>query len=155
RVPFETDSLTFSASWAQQVTSKNWGSPSSHSLVCGLRRRLLTATPNSASARPVLVKRSSGSRGTLPMMVTELSLAMFSVPLPVRRSARRRLTQQTTLRGFAVGQTDGLVADDVVRETEEAIDRVEVGGLGADLQHGVDALELLVDRVRVAAPAPQ
>ena len=46
------------------------------------------------------------------------------------------------------------MADDVVRETEEALELVERAGLGHDLEHDVEALVLVVDLVGEAAPTP-
>ena len=75
RLPLTRVSATFCPSWAQQVTSKN-ETFSSHSWVWRFCQRRLTARPKVAIACPDGVKRSSGSRVTLPMTVTVLS-AMF------------------------------------------------------------------------------
>jgi hypothetical protein len=72
RLPFWRVSETFWPSWAQQTTSKN-DVCSSHCWVWRFIQRRLTARPNVAMAWPEGVKRSSGSRVTLPMRVTVLS----------------------------------------------------------------------------------
>ena len=72
RLPLTSESLTFWPSWAQQVTSKN-DTCSSHSWLWRFCQRRLTASPKVAMACPDGVKRSSGSRVTLPMTVTVLS----------------------------------------------------------------------------------
>src|ERR1700709_487456 len=86
-----------------------------------------------------------------PTTVTLLSLAM----IPPGRSAGRRSSEQAAFVGLVLGKSDVLVTDDIVRESEEAIDLVEVRGRRGDLQHGVDALELLVERVCVPTLSPE
>src|SRR6056297_1653945 len=60
----------------------------------------------------------------------------------------------TAALGLGLGQTDELVTDDVVRETERALEFVESAGGGHDLGDHVVTRRLLVDRVRELALAP-
>ena len=55
---------------------------------------------------------------------------------------------------LGIGQTDELVADDVVREAERALELVEGATGGEALDHDVVAGLLLVDRVGVLALPP-
>ena len=68
RVPRLSDSLTFSASSRQQITSKKLVA-SCHSPLLRSCQRRLTATPSRALAWPLGVNRSSGSRVMLPTIV--------------------------------------------------------------------------------------
>src|SRR5262249_8233139 len=72
RVPFPIDSATFSAISRQHTTLRKLVC-SSHSFVWRFCQRRLTATENDALAAPPAVYRISGSRVTLPTIVTELS----------------------------------------------------------------------------------
>ncbi len=73
----------------------------------------------------------------LPTTVTVLS-GMSNSP---QSSGRRRglLTEKPTAGGFAVGQSDQLVANDVVREPQLALEIIERAGLGEDLEDDVRA----------------
>src|SRR5688500_16044367 len=118
-MPLVTDSATFSASWRQQVTSKKL-TCSSDSLVWRLVVRWFHANPNVATAAPPGVKRSSGSRVTLPTRTMVLSNAMAAL-----RSSACGRAEKASFGRFAVGQADDFVADDFVREAQVAIERVE------------------------------
>ena len=104
-------------------------------------------------AWPRGVKRSSGSRVTLPTRVTVLS-AMSWLLLPGRSRFGLAVAEQAATGGLAVGQADELVADDLVREAQGPVEVVEVAGLGDDLEDDVVALVLVVDLVGEAALAP-
>src|SRR5581483_932034 len=148
RAPFWSDCATFSPIWPQQFTLKN-DVCSSHWPLRWKRR--FTASPKVAIACPEEVKRSSGSRVMLPTRVTELS----GIEALLGSSGRGRcLAEQAAAGGLPVGQTDQLVADDVVREAQLAFEVVEGTGLHDDLEHDVGPFVLVVDLVREASPAP-
>ena len=70
------------------------------------------------------------------------------------QAAGARLDQAAT-GGLGIGQADELVADDVVRETERALeDRRGHRGLGDEVEDRVVALGLVLDLVGEAALAP-
>ena len=95
--------------------------------------------PKLATARPPVVKRSSGSRVTLPTRVTVLS-AMGLSPLRCRgRPGRGGAVDHAAARGLGVGQADQLVADDLVREAERALEVVEGAGSGDEVEDHVVA----------------
>src|SRR5690554_1771703 len=148
RVPLVTDSATFSARSRKQVTSKNETSSSPSCL------RRFHASPKLATAMPPGVKRSSGSRVTFPTTVTVLSNAIRDLRSLAGRGRCGIPAEQAAAGRLVIGEPEDLVADGFVRETEEAIDLVEVGGLGDDLEHDVEALVLVVDLVGEPAHAP-
>ena len=84
RAPLVSDSLAFSAISRQQTTSKN-DTASFFSLVWRSFQTRLTASPKVAVAWPLGVKRSSGSRVTLPTRVTLFPFGHLSVTLRSRR----------------------------------------------------------------------
>src|SRR4051812_47151600 len=96
--------------------------------------------PRVAMACPDWVKRSSGSRVRFPTRVTVLSAMVASClsASPLDHAAAR---------GFMVGQAEELVADDIVRETQAALQLIEGAGGRNDVEEDVVALFLLVDGV--------
>src|SRR4249919_3724497 len=101
--------------------------------------------PSVAMAWPLWVKRSSGSRVRLPTRVTVLSamMACLSAGLLDHAAARR----------FVVGQAEELVADDLVREAQVALQLVQRARWRNDVEEDVVALFLLLDLVG-EAPLP-
>src|SRR4051794_35590491 len=108
--------------------------------------------PKVAMAWPEGVNRNSGSRVMLPTRVTLLSGTRGLL----RSSGGRRglLAEKAAAGGFAIGQSDQLVADGVVPEAQLALEIVEVARFGQDLEHDVETLRLVIDLVGEAAPAP-
>ena len=94
--------------------------------------RGVDAIVNDATAAPDGVKRSSGSAVRLPTTVMRVSPAI--VP--------------TALGAQDLGPQHRLV------EVELAVQLLDGGGLGLQIDDGVDALDVLVDLVGQAAPAP-
>src|SRR5438094_5359769 len=92
----------------------------------------------------------------LPTTVTVLSMVRsFGVATASGRGGGPGAGRgQAAASGFGVGQADQLVADDVVRETERALEVVERPGLGNEIEDGVVALGLVVDLVGEAPLAP-
>src|SRR5262245_42517896 len=88
----------------------------------------------------------------LPTRVTELS--GIEALLGSTGRCGRGLAEQAASGGLPVGQTDQLVADDVVREAELALEIIECAGLSLDLEHHVGTLVFVVDLVGEAAPTP-
>ena len=74
--------------------------------------------------------------------------------LLVEGGAVRRGDAHAAASRLGVGKTDELVADDVVREAERALELVEGATRGQDLGNDVVAVLLLVDRVGELALAP-
>src|SRR5687768_12864902 len=131
RIPFWSDSATFSAACRQTAQLMNMASPSRHSLLCRSKVRGVDATVKLATAAPDGVKRSSGSAVRLPTTVMTVSPAM-SVDLgPHQLRAEHRLVQ-----------------------VELTVELGHRGGLGIDVDDSVDALHLLLDLVGHAATAP-
>src|SRR6476620_822877 len=115
RVPLCNEAAAFSPSVSHATTLKN-ETFSCHSPFTWKRR--LTASPKLATPLPPPVKRSSGSRVMLPTRVTELS----AMGVPSSGSAASGCgVDQAAARRLGVGQTDELVADDVVRDAERAL----------------------------------
>ena len=73
RMPFWSDSATFSAACRQTLQVRNRPSPSSHWLVCELKRRGVDAIRKFATAAPDGVNRSSGSATMFPTTVIGVS----------------------------------------------------------------------------------
>src|SRR6476660_1921088 len=67
---------------------------------------------------------------------------------------RGRGSQETAAVRLGIGEPDDLVADDLVREAQVAVDTVERSRLGLDLEHHVRTFVLVVDLVGEAALAP-
>src|SRR5687768_9563306 len=65
-----------------------------------------------------------------------------------------RLAEQAAASGLPVGQADELVADDLIRETERPLERLEALAFVGELPHDVVALGLVVDLVGEAAATP-
>src|SRR5215217_4636763 len=130
-IPFCSDSATFSAACRHTAQFRNIASPSRHSLVWRSNVRGVDATVKLATAAPEGVKRSSGSAVRLPTTVMTVSPATSVSLGPHQLGAEHRLVQ--------------------VELTVEFGDR---GGLGIDVDDGVDALDLLLDLVGQATPAP-
>src|SRR5262245_60232742 len=101
--------------------------------------------PSVAMAWPLWVKRSSGSRVRFPTRVTVLSAMVVCL------SAGR--LDHAAARGFVVGQAEELVADDLVREAQVALQLAERARRRHDVEEDVEALFLLVDLVG-EAPLP-
>ena len=76
RIPFCSDSATFSAACRQTAQLRNIASPSFHSPVCRSKVRGVEATVKLATGAPDGVKRSSGSAVRLPTRVMTVSPAM-------------------------------------------------------------------------------
>src|SRR4249920_3428941 len=112
--------------------------------------------PKLATPRPPLVKRSSGSRVTLPTRVTVLSamglysLAMSGCP----GAASGGVDRHTAARGLGDGQLEQLEADDLVRDAERALELGEGAGRCDGLDHQVVAGVLAVDRIGEGTLAP-
>src|SRR5687767_10416723 len=71
-----------------------------------------------------------------------------------RRAASGRWLHHAAARSLGIGETDELVADDVVRDAERALELVQGAALGQHVEHDVVAVLLLVDRVGVLATTP-
>ena len=154
RVPLASDSPTFSASWAQQVTSKK-ETCSSHSWVWRFCQRRLTARPKVATAWPRGREAQLGVAGDVADDGDGVVCHGDLVLLPGRGGRLRPASpSEAAAGGLVVGQADELVADDLVREAQDALEGVEVGAVGHDLEDHVEALVLVVDLVGEAAPAP-
>src|SRR5262245_6345982 len=110
--------------------------------------------PKVATARPALVKRSSGSRVRLPTIVTVLSAISSAFRRLRRVSGRRAGFDHAAPGGFAVGQADQLVANDIVREAQVALELVQRAAIGEHVEEDVVALFLAVDRVGEASLPP-
>src|SRR6266496_873636 len=145
RKPRCSDSATFSAIWRHAEHRRNSASPSFHSLVCLSNVRGVDATVNDATAAPLGVKRSSGSAVRFPITVMTVSPAIRGSP-PGIGWGRRRMS--------ALVGTDDLGAEHRLGEVELAVQLGDGGRLGLHVDHRVDALDILVDLVRQAAPAP-
>src|SRR3954465_6090642 len=76
RMPFWSDSATFSAACRQTAQLRNIAPPSRHSFVLRYNARGVEATVKFATAAPDGVKRSSGSAVRLPTKVMGVSPAM-------------------------------------------------------------------------------
>ena len=76
RMPFWSDSATFSAAWRHTWQVRNSVSPSFHSPVALSRYRGVDAMRNRATGTPDGVNRSSGSSTRLPVTVMVVSLLM-------------------------------------------------------------------------------
>src|SRR3954447_15433253 len=113
---------------------RNSASPSFHSLVCLSRNRGVEATVKLATAAPLGVNRSSGSSVRLPTTVMVVSPAM---PCPLLR-----------VRTDELGAQHGLV------EVELPVELLDGRRLSGDVEHGVDALDLVVDLEGQPAPTP-
>src|SRR5215475_15212935 len=142
RAPRVSDSATFSAAWRQMLQLRNSASPSFHSLVCRSNVRGVEATLKFATATPLGVNRSSGSAVRLPTTVMIVSPAMGP---GLRKSVgsvwgagSRRLAQ---LGSDDLGAQHGLV------EIELAVQLPDSSRLRLHVDHGVDALDALVDLV--------
>ena len=88
-----------------------------------------------ATAAPVGVNRSSGSSIRLPTTVMSVSPAAMAASY------------------FASGRSD-LGAQDGLVEVQLAVELLDRGRLGRDVEDGVDALDLLVDLVGQPTAAP-
>src|SRR3954447_17721116 len=108
--------------------------------------------PKVAMAWPEGVNRNSGSRVMLPTRVTLLSGTRGLL----RSSGRRRglLAEKAAAGGFAIGQSDQLVAGDVGREGQLALEIVEGARFGEDLEDDVGPFGLVIDLVGEPPPAP-
>jgi hypothetical protein len=80
RMPFVSDSATFSAASRQIEQRMNRVSPSFHSLAWRSKVRGVDATVKLATAAPDGVKRSSGSAVRFPTTVMTVSPAMRVLP---------------------------------------------------------------------------
>src|SRR6478752_2557031 len=96
-----------------------------------------------ATPRPPCVKRSSGSRVKVPVMVTVLSAMVF--PLSGTAAGSGRGANQAAALGLGIGKAKELVADDVVRESELTLEVVECATRCQQVEDGVVAVLLLVD----------
>ena len=104
RMPFVTDSATFSAKSRQHVTSKK------ESFSSQFLDFMFQATPKLQTGAPPGVNRSSGSRVTLPTTVTVLSNAISSLRCSTGLG-RLHLAQEAATCNLRIGQADDLVAD--------------------------------------------
>src|SRR4051812_44569592 len=135
RMPRCSDSATFSAACRQTLQLRKRLSPSFHSFVCLSRKRGVDAMRNFATAAPLGVNLSSGSSTRLPTSVMTVSPAAMAVPL-------------LRVRSDELGAQHGLV------EVELTVQLLDRGGLGRHVEHGVNALDLVVDLVGQPAAAP-
>src|SRR4051812_26329354 len=103
--------------------------------------------PRVAMAWPLWVNRSSGSRVRFPTRVTVLSAMVSCLSAGL-------LLDHAAASGLVVGQADELVADDLVREAQVALQLVERAGRRHDVEEDVVALFLLVDLVGEASLPP-
>src|SRR5690348_11811702 len=131
RMPRVSDSATFSAACRQIEQRRNSASPSFHSLEVRSKVRGVEAMVNEATAAPDGVNRSSGSAVRLPTTVMIVSPAMSALVRTQDLGAQHRLVQ--------------------VQLAVELLDR---GRGGLQVEDGVQALGVLLDLVGHAAPAP-
>src|SRR6476469_6833321 len=113
RIPFWSDSATFSAACRQTLQDRKRPSPSFHVLVCLSKVRGVLAMRKFATAAPLGVKRSSGSETRFPTTVMIVSPATV-VPFEVLAE----------LGAEDLGAEDGLV------EVELAVQLLHDGRLG-------------------------
>src|SRR5690625_7527306 len=73
RVPFSSDSVTFSAASRQIEQRRNGASPSLHSFACRSDMRGVDARVYGATAIPACVEHSSGAGARLPIAVISVS----------------------------------------------------------------------------------
>src|SRR3954464_625592 len=151
-MPRWRDSATFSAAWRQTLQERKRLSPSFHSLVCLSRNRGVEAIRNFATAAPLGVKRSSGSSTRLPTSVMTVSPAAMGESLVLGGDGRSMLSSRKV--GLALVRTQDLGAQHGLVEVELAVELLDGGGLGLEVDDGVDALGLLRDLERHPATAP-
>src|SRR5690606_9921263 len=145
RMPFVSDSATFSAASRQIEQRMNRVSPSFHSFAWRSKVRGVDATVKLATAAPDGVKRSSGSAVRFPTTVMTVSPAMRV--LPGLKVARRALGS-ASVRADELGAQDGLV------QTELAVELLGDIRRRRHVDDRVDALGALVDVVGQPTLAP-
>src|SRR5690606_7768136 len=179
RMPFVSDSATFSAASRQIEQRMNRVSPSFHSFAWRSKVRGVDATVKLATAAPEGVKRSSGSPVRFPITVMTVSPAMASSfvvsstssrscsyasrvgsshhAAPTRATAcgvRWRTGRTGEAGGSASVRAQDLRPQDGLVQAELAVELL--GGVGGrrEVDDRVDALGLLLDVVRQAATTP-
>src|SRR5690625_4452429 len=179
RVPFSSDSVTFSAASRQIEQRRNRASPSLHSFACRSNMRGVDAMVNDATAIPDCVKRSSGSAVRLPITVMTVSFAMGAPVLlvyggmqvghryrvvrgggrcyceaPTKERHGRRPVEARGLSGSLLVEAHQLGAHHGLVEAELTVELLGGLGLRGEGQDDVDALGLLVDLVGELPLAP-
>src|SRR5690625_1506636 len=179
RVPFSSDSVTFSAASRQIEQRRNRASPSLHSFACRSNMRGVDAMVNDATAIPDCVKRSSGSAVRLPITVMTVSFAMGAPVLlvyggmqvghryrvvrgggrcyceaPTKERHGRRAVEARGLSGSLLVEAHQLGAHHGLVEAELTVELLGGLGLRGEGQDDVDALGLLVDLVGELPLAP-
>src|SRR5690625_3484733 len=179
RVPFSSDSATFSAASRQIEQRRNRASPSFHSFAWRSNMRGVDAMVNDATAIPDCVKRSSGSAVRLPITVMTVSFAMGAPVLlvcgvvqvghryrvvrgggrcyceaPTEERAGRRPVEARGLSGSLLVEAHQLGAHHGLVEAELTVELLGGLRLRGEGQDDVDALGLLVDLVGELPLAP-
>src|SRR3984957_14677840 len=137
RMPRCSDSATFSAACRQTLHVRKRLSPSFHSLVVLSMTRGVDATRKVATGWPDAVNRSSGSGTRLPTTVIGVSPAAI-VALQVDSRTNGGLS--------AVLGPQNLGPQHALVEVELAVELLDGVRLGVQVDDGVDAFRLLVDR---------
>src|SRR6202046_3476285 len=145
RIPRCSDSATFSAACRQTLQDRKRLSPSFHSLVALSRMRGVDAILKVATGWPDAVNRSSGSATRLPTSVIGVSPAAI-VALQV--DSRTNGGVSAVLGPQDLGPQHALV------EVELTVEFLDGRRLGVQVDDGVDAFRLLVDRVGEATLPP-
>src|ERR1700728_4515537 len=145
RMPRCSDSATFSAACRQTLHVRKRLSPSFHSLVALSRMRGVEAIRKVATGWPDAVNRSSGSATRLPTTVIGVSPAAI-VALQVDSRTSGGLS--------AVLGPQDLGAQHALVEVELTVELLDGRRLGVQVDDGVDAFRLLVDRVGEATLPP-
>src|SRR3954447_15180179 len=163
RIPFCSDSATFSAACRHTEQDKKSASPSFHSLAWRSKVRGVDAIRKLATAAPDGVKRSSGSSTRLPTTVIWVSPAMSGLLECERHVPAHRcpiVVEHTDIRqrcstGCSVrGRPHHLGTEHRFVEAELAIELLDRRRLGGEIDDRVDALGVLADLVGQAAPPP-
>src|SRR5580692_5340545 len=137
RMPRCSDSATFSAACRQTLQVRKRLSPSFHSLVCRSMMRGVEAILKVATGWPDAVNRSSGSATRLPTTVIGVSPAAI-VALQVGSRTSGGLS--------AVLGPQDLRPQHALVEVELTVELLDGAGVRGQVDDGVDAFRLLVDR---------